>query len=118
MTRDKSDPKIGAGHASAMFRQGLSELRAALYADSNVAQPSQYGIYGTRTPGEVMQERGSDVRDPDETPGSVLGQRLEQAERNELGHELDVRSVIEERTQHADQRSHTRDHEPQEQERE
>lgn len=36
----KSEPevKIGAGHASAMFRQGLRELRASLYPESNVAQ--------------------------------------------------------------------------------
>ncbi|MBK9118163.1 MAG: hypothetical protein IPM18_00965 [Phycisphaerales bacterium] len=55
MTRDNDTPKIGAGHASAMFRQGLSELRGALYPESNVAQPTVYGIYGTKTPGEVMQ---------------------------------------------------------------
>ncbi len=73
-------PKIGAGHASAMFRQGLAELRAALYPESNVAQPPQYGIYGTKTPGEVMQEKQSDVRDPDEQP-SILNERLKQAEK-------------------------------------
>ena len=59
MTEEKPDPKLGAGHASAMFRQGLAELRAALYPESNVAQPPQGGIYGTLTPGEVMQERGT-----------------------------------------------------------
>lgn len=73
-------PKIGAGHASAMFRQGLAELRAALYPESNVAQPAQYGIYGTKTPGEVMQDKQSDVRDPDEQP-SILNERLKQAEK-------------------------------------
>jgi hypothetical protein len=50
MSNDNSEPKICTGHASAMLRQGLSELRAALYTDSNVAQPVQYGLYGTRTP--------------------------------------------------------------------
>ncbi|MGH7243430.1 MAG: hypothetical protein ACREJD_08450 [Phycisphaerales bacterium] len=48
---------IGSGHASAMFRQGLAELRGALYPDSNVAQPTLYGIVGTRTPGEVAESR-------------------------------------------------------------
>lgn len=73
---DKEPMKIGAGHASAMFRQGLSELRAAMYPDSNVAQPPQYGLYGTKTPGEVMEEKQSESRDPDERP-SVLAQRMD-----------------------------------------
>jgi hypothetical protein len=81
MSEDQAAPKIGAGHASAMFRQGLSELRAALYPESNVAQPAQYGLYGTRTPGEVMQERGSDARDVDEQPRSALAEAVERAEK-------------------------------------
>lgn len=72
---DDNKPKIGAGHASAMFRQGLAELRGALYPESNVAQPPQYGIYGTKTPGEVMQEKQAEGRDPDEQP-SVLEERM------------------------------------------
>lgn len=79
MTRDNDIPKMGAGHASAMFRQGLSELRGALYPESNVAQPTVYGIYGTKTPGEVMQEKQGESRDPDEQP-SILDERLKQAE--------------------------------------
>lgn len=80
MADKQPQPKIGAGHAQAMFRQGLTELRAALYPESNVAQPSVYGIAGTRTPGEVMQEKQGELRDPDEKP-SILGERLKQAER-------------------------------------
>jgi len=80
MADKQPQPKIGAGHAQAMFRQGLTELRAALYPESNVAQPSVYGIAGTRTPGEVMQEKQGELRDPDERP-SILGERLKQAER-------------------------------------
>lgn len=69
-------PKIGAGHASAMFRQGLAELRsAATFEPTHVAQPPQYGIYGTKTPGEVMQEKQAEGRDPDEQP-SVLEERM------------------------------------------
>jgi hypothetical protein len=79
MAREESTQKIGAGHASAMFRQGLAELRGALYPESNVAQPTVYGIYGTKTPGEVMQERQGESRDPDEQP-SILDERLKQAE--------------------------------------
>lgn len=80
MADKQPQPKIGAGHAQAMFRQGLTELRAALYPESNVAQPSVYGIAGTRTPGEVMQEKQGELRDPDEKP-SILGERLKQAVR-------------------------------------
>jgi hypothetical protein len=83
MAEEQNTPKIGAGHASAMFRQGLSELRAAMYPESNVAQPAQYGLYGTKTPGEVMQDKQADARDPDEQP-SILGERM--GRDNEAGH--------------------------------
>ncbi len=59
---DKAKPKFGAGHAHAMFRLGLQELRGSLYPESNVSQPTPYGIYGTKTPGEVADERKEDAR--------------------------------------------------------
>lgn len=68
-------PKIGAGHASAMFRLGLRELRAFFFPESNVAQPSEYGIWGTRTPGEVAADRRDDPR----------VQRLEQEPKAAIG---------------------------------
>ncbi len=67
-------PKIGSEHAAAMARQGLRELRAAFYPESNVAQPAEYGIWGTKTPGEVAESRevhgreGGDSRARDEEP--------------------------------------------------
>lgn len=75
MAKDESSPKLGAGHASAMFRQGLAELRAAIYPESNVAQPTVYGMAGTKTPGEVMQDKQGELRDPDERP-SILDEKL------------------------------------------
>lgn len=75
----KQDPRIGAGHASAMLRQGLAELRGAVYPESNVAQAPQYGLYGTKTPGEVMQDRGAEGRDVDEVPSSLISERLERS---------------------------------------
>lgn len=86
-----SQSKIGAGHAEAMFRQGLRELRGALYAESNVAQQPEYGLYGTRTPGEVAESRRSDGKELEEEPG-VLGSRLQEAERSQEGRSLDNRS--------------------------
>jgi hypothetical protein len=82
MARDA--PKIGAGHASAMFRQGLSELRGALYPGSNVAQPAQYGLYGTKTPGEVAEARRSDG-EFNEEKGSVLDSRMGEPNKDSPG---------------------------------
>ncbi|MBX3412818.1 MAG: hypothetical protein KF708_09025 [Pirellulales bacterium] len=58
-----SGPKIGEGTFSAWMRQGLREVRAMLYPESNVAQQTEYGLYGTRTPGEVAADRRGDGRD-------------------------------------------------------
>jgi hypothetical protein len=53
-------PKFGSEHVRAMWRLGLHELRAALYSDSNIAQPTEAGIIGTATPGEVQSRRNSE----------------------------------------------------------
>ena len=89
MSSENEKPKIGAGHASAMARQGLHELRAAFYPESNVAQQAEMGSYGTLTPGEVADGRKEDVQQRDagydygEESGSVLDDRLQQAEARE-----------------------------------
>lgn len=87
MAEDNS--KAGAGHASAMFRLGLRELRGSLYAESNVAQHPEYGLYGTRTPGEVAESRRGDDRNMDEEPAhdSALADRLGQANDREAERE-------------------------------
>jgi len=76
--------KIGEGHVAAMGRQGLRELRSALYPESNVAQQPEYGLYGTRTPGEVAEARRDDGRGFEEEQstdrGSILDDRLRQSE--------------------------------------
>ncbi len=57
----KSESKIGSGHASAMGRQGLA--RAASGSISGVQpwrSPAEYGTYGTKTPGEVAEDRRGD----------------------------------------------------------
>ncbi len=76
----KQKPKIGAGHPGAMGRQGLRELRGMLYPESNVAQPAEYGLYGTRTPGEVAEERRESEQDLDEEPRSVVDAQVKRAE--------------------------------------
>lgn len=76
MASNEGTPKYFAGHAQAMGRQGLSELRAAFYADSNVAQPPGLGIYGTATPSEVADQRNADLMSPSGHTESVLAARL------------------------------------------
>lgn len=89
--QEEGSTKIGAGHASAMFRQGLAELRAALYHDSPIAQPTQYGIYGTKTPGEVAKEReATQSQSPDQEPTSVLDQHVERAEAKAAAQQRDT----------------------------
>jgi hypothetical protein len=74
--------KIGSEHLGAMGRQGLRELRGAIYPSSNIAQQAEYGIYGTRTPGEVAESRrGDGISMEDEKPaGTVLDDRMKAVE--------------------------------------
>lgn len=74
--------KIGDGHAAAMGRLGLRELRASMYPEGNVAQQPEMGVYGSLTPSEVSAGRAGGERDlEDESPSrdSILADRLQQA---------------------------------------
>lgn len=74
-----------------MARMGLRELRGAAYPGSNIAQHSEYGLYGTLTPGEVAESRRGEDRDLDEEPSgrqSILTDRLQQA-KDRSGHEME-----------------------------
>ncbi len=64
--------KIGEGTATGMVRQGLRELRGAMYTQSNVAQPTDYGIWGNQTPGEVADSRRNDPTKDEEGQHSAL----------------------------------------------
>jgi hypothetical protein len=81
---DKTPQKWGSEHAPAMARQGLREVRAAFFPESNVAQQPEYGVWGTKTPGEVAEDRRSDGHDLEDERSkdghSILGDRLRQAE--------------------------------------
>jgi hypothetical protein len=80
---EERQPKIGEGHASAMGRQGIRELRGAMYTESNVAQQPEYGLYGTRTQGEIADARSGTERSMDEEPASdaSIQSRLDQMSR-------------------------------------
>lgn len=71
--------KIGSTHASAMARQGLRELRAAIYPNSNLAQSPEIGVYGSITPGEVAEDRRNQTLDLEQekpVAGSAIEQRM------------------------------------------
>lgn len=51
--------KIGEGHAGAMFRLGMKELRNAMNPSRESAADSEIGLYGSMTQGEIAQARGS-----------------------------------------------------------
>lgn len=83
--------KLGEGHAAAMVNLGFDELRGAVYPESNVAQPTHYGVFGHPTPGEVADAR----REPDQAPGhgddhhSILAEYMRQSEGRDEGRRED-----------------------------
>ena len=79
--REGTNPKVGAGHLQAMGRQGLHELRNALYPASNVAAPSDAGAYGVALPSEIAAQRHEDLQ-PGEAPAtSIIDSRIKAADR-------------------------------------
>ena len=49
--------KIGEGHAAAMFRLGLKELRNAINPSRESVADNEIGLYGTETQGEIAKAR-------------------------------------------------------------
>src|SRR5580698_6385447 len=50
--------KFGAGHAAAMGRLGLAELRNAMNPSRESVADKEIGLYGTATQGEIAEARG------------------------------------------------------------
>ncbi len=100
MSKKTGKEKFGAGHAAAMARQGLREIRGAMYTQSNVAQAPDYGIYGNKTPGEIADERDPNNANhelsADQEPRSTLKDRLNQAERQREASSRDNREISKE----------------------
>jgi hypothetical protein len=84
MARDYSKPKWFSGALGGAARQGLAELRNAMYPESNVARQVEYGVWGTKTPGEVAEDRRLDAMDMthnldlNEEPRSTLADRMKE----------------------------------------
>lgn len=70
-------PKFGAGSFKAWLRQGLSELRNALYPESNVSRQTEPGMWGTQTQGEIADDRRKSVLGPEMQPGVSNASRIE-----------------------------------------
>ncbi len=50
-------PKFGTGHAKAMARLGLRELREATMPFPESIAREELGTFGNPTPGEIQRER-------------------------------------------------------------
>src|SRR5580692_11076906 len=61
-----SERKIGDGHAAAMARLGLKELRNAFNPSRESAADSEIGLYGTQTQGEIAEARGGPGEGPEQ----------------------------------------------------
>jgi hypothetical protein len=58
--------KIGEGHAAAMFRLGLKELRNALNPSRESVADQEIGLFGTQTQGEIAQARKGPGQGPEQ----------------------------------------------------
>jgi hypothetical protein len=68
-----SKKKIGAGHAAAMWRLGLKELRNAANPSRESVADSEIGVYGTQTQGEIAAARDGPRTGPEqESPDKKL----------------------------------------------
>jgi hypothetical protein len=75
--------KIGTEYARDMIGRGFRELGGTLYADSNVAQP-MYPLRGG--PGPPKEAESPAI---DDGVGSILGDRIKQAEASHALHGRD-----------------------------
>lgn len=76
---EKVSQPLGKGHVTAMLRLGLHELQGAMYTDSNVVQPVEYGVFGSATPGEVAEARRTSPDISDKESASILNDTMNRA---------------------------------------
>lgn len=62
--------KIGEGHAAAMFRLGLKELRNAINPSRESVADNEIGLYGSQTQGEIAQRGAALEKDRSRNPRS------------------------------------------------
>ncbi len=79
-----SERKIGDGHAAAMGRLGLKELRNAFTPSRESVADAEIGLYGTQTQGEIAEARNGPGQGPEQesrNKGLSLGELREDAQR-------------------------------------
>jgi hypothetical protein len=82
--------KIGEGHAAAMFRLGLKELRNALNPSRESVADQEIGLVGTLTQGEIADARGGPGQGPEqESRGNKLSLDDLRADGKELSQSQD-----------------------------
>jgi hypothetical protein len=64
--------KIGEGHAAAMGRLGLLELRNAAVLSRESVADKELGLYGTSTSGEISAARGGPGSGPEQESAATL----------------------------------------------
>ena len=64
--------KIGEGHAAAMFRLGLKELRNALNPSQQSVADNEIGLFGTETQGEIAKARRGPGAGPEQESSATL----------------------------------------------
>jgi hypothetical protein len=60
------DRKIGEGHAAAMGRLGIKELRNGFNPSRESVADQEIGLYGTLTQGEIADARGGPGQGPEQ----------------------------------------------------
>jgi hypothetical protein len=67
-----SKRKIGEGHAAAMARLGLKELRNMANPSRDSIADTEMGLYGTQTQGEIAEARGGPGQGPEQEARSKM----------------------------------------------
>jgi hypothetical protein len=75
------DRKIGEGHADAMLRLGLKELRNLANPSRESVADQEIGLYGTATQGEIAEARGGPGTGPEQESMSLNDLRTYAKER-------------------------------------
>ena len=96
-----SERKIGAGHAAAMARLGLKELRNALNPSRESVADSEIGLAGSLTQGEIAEARGGPGLGPDQESAKAMSL-------DDLRGDAELRHRDDERAK-GDDRGHERD---------
>jgi hypothetical protein len=85
-----SERKIGDGHAAAMARLGLKELRNGINPSRESVADNEIGLYGSATQGEIAEARsGPGQGSEQESAGNTLSLEDLRKDAEKLGRDQD-----------------------------